>query len=454
MKKQVYFIVFLCLSISLQAQNQSDEEAIKRFLARAKTAYSIGEYQDALTEYQKVQQMIPDYPDIYKVLGDVYEKLGTDEDLKLAIENYSHYLKLTPNLQDKDVIIEKISSLEYLYEKQLKQTQILDDLSGIWISELRMQTLEDQNTNSQTIISMPDGKSKNKNRSESKMPISFVFKITEIGHEGKFRIEILPESGFYKESIVQKVANIVPDKKNSIIFTFADAQAYTPSQSKYDWMRLGVNLLSGNNDLSRQVSTIFINSFQEKDLPSNTQTAYYFDLKYVDGKLKGFCNIVQQKADTKTNQYTYDDYFEISLQKDDEYYNRLKSEMEIGRWTVTDMSGRNLTDFDVTKRLNAHPDLYKKYNSGKTISAVGGVFTGFGLGGLIGLTFATQEYKTYCLIGGVGFTMIGIPLAISGVKKQKNVMREFNNRINSEQNTLSLQFGITSSGGFGLTYNF
>ncbi|MDR3046944.1 MAG: tetratricopeptide repeat protein, partial [Bacteroidales bacterium] len=74
--------LFLSANIFSQTQNSVDD--VKRLITRAKTAYSIREYQDALKEYQKIQQLVPEYPDIYKAIGEVYEKLGEDDDLKAA----------------------------------------------------------------------------------------------------------------------------------------------------------------------------------------------------------------------------------------------------------------------------------------------------------------------------------------------------------------------------------
>jgi tetratricopeptide (TPR) repeat protein len=467
----------LFLSANIFSQNQNSVDDVKRLIARAKTAYSIGEYQDALKEYQKIQQLVPEYPDIYKAIGEVYEKLGGDDDLKAAIENYNQYLRLSPDAQDQEVMTEKIASLEYLYEKQVQQTQILNDFSGIWISEAVTEenvvtpkkSKKDAYREAYEAAKKNESTSKDVSKKMSKAS-SFVFKITEIGKTGKFRIEILPESGFYKESIIQKTVNVVPDKKNNVTFTFADAQSYMPSQSKYDWLRLGVQVFS-NNAVSNAIGNMTINSLQEKDLPSNTQTAYHFELQYVDGELKGRCNIIQQHADAKTNKYTQDDYFEITLKKDDHYYNRLKSEIVATTWSYKDAVGRSLTPEEVKNKIKLYPDLYKQYKSGDNIGTWGGVLSGLGVGGLLsGFIMAkgwfsddnaTEEQRNsdkktgnILMIAGGGLTFVGIPLGVAGQRKANDALKKHQSRMQNEQNTSNLNIGITSSGGVGLVLNF
>ena len=288
MKKRIYFIWVLLLPFIMQAQSSSTTDEVKRLVARAKTAYSMGEFQDALIEYQKAQELIPNYPDLYKAIGDVYEKLGGDNDLKMAIESYEQYLKLSPQATDKDEIQEKIASLEYKFEKQVKQTQIFDDLTGYWKSNL-------------VTIKPLIGKM----TQASNIPY-VILDIKEIQKTGKYRVTIRPECGMYRESIIEKTINIIPEKDNSFRFIFADAQTYTPSGAKYDLMRVGASFIG--NDIAQTVAQIGVNALQSGDLPSNTQTAYDFHLKYDseynNGILDGLYNVIGKHSNPNTSQTT------------------------------------------------------------------------------------------------------------------------------------------------------
>lgn len=260
-------------------------------LARAKTAYNRGEYLDALGEYQKVQKLMPNHLDLYKVIGEEYEKLGGDDDLKAAIESYNQYLKLSPDAEDRNEILDKTAALEYIFEKQIEQTKILDDLSGLWISDLVFK--------------------KDNNRPY------VILKVEEVA--GKFRVTLLPESGIFAESIYQKTVNIVPAKDNSFRFTFADTYVHNPSSSAYNMLRIGVAALGGS-ELTQGLMQEGVNMAEEGDLQSNTTTGYHFELKYNNGKMEGLLNILQKHANTEVSQTTQDNIYEISFTKRDISY--------------------------------------------------------------------------------------------------------------------------------------
>jgi len=417
MKKKLSLIWVLLLPLFLQAQTASVGDEVKRLLARAKTAYGIGEYQDALEEYQKAQRLVPDFPDLYKTIAEVYEKLGSEDDLNAAIKSYSQYLKLSPNAEDKNVILEKMAALEYIHEKQVKQTQILDDLSGIWISNL--------------------------NTENKKEKPFLICQIKEIGKTGKFRIELLKDCGFYSESIIQKVVNISPDKKNNITFTFADAQTHNTS-TKYELLRFGTSML-GLGYVADGLANIAINAAEANDLPSNTKTAYQFDLQYMNGELTGYCAIVQQQDKNNSSKQTYNDLFEITLRKDDDYY----SQINFGKG--------NKKNYMKTQ-MQESPELFKEWLHGRRISNTGVVLTSFGvacaLGGILPDRNDNDILGAAMYFVGAGCACVGTPLIIGGIKQQKRAVNEHNSRLNNKRNATSLNFGITPSGGIGLVYNF
>jgi tetratricopeptide (TPR) repeat protein len=448
MNSCILFLIFF----SLLGNNSfaQDKNEIDRLLVRAKAAYSMGNYNDALAEYRKVQQLMPQYPEIYKAIADVYEKLGGEEDLKEAMENYKTYLKLSPDAADKITVNEKIAVLEYKHEKLAEKNFILDDFSGVWITDVSMKRKGDRDS----------------------IPV-MIFKIMEVGKEGKFRIEILPEGGFYRESIINKTVNVVPDDKHGLRFAFADAQAYIPSQSKYDFLRSLASAVPSTNNIYNSFATGFtnvINSVQESDLPNNRQTTYAFDVKYEDGVLKGYCNVIRNFANAKMTN-NEDELFEITLMKNDEYYNWLSKGMTFGSFfgVTRGGSGKPLSRKEVKSRMAlSHPKLWKQYNSGYNTMMTGGILMGIGLvGGIeIGVIFSLlkdDEYSNYekvrsiapyFIMAGAGLTVIGVPLMATGTKKQKKAINEYSRTYPQRSSSPKLSFGITSSGGVGLTLNF
>jgi len=313
-KKLFLVSMLFCIAVvPAFGQNQNVYDEVDRLMTRAKTAYSIEEYQDALTEYQKVSKLVPDFSDIYKAIGDVYEKIGGAENMKNAIASYEHYLLLSPNAKDKSDIRDKINSLDYLAEKQAEKDFILDDFSGIWVSNL-----VDKRYGVDTCY-----------RVDLNLKPLLLFRITEMGHTGKYRVEILKESAFYKESIIKKIVNVVPDKKNSIKFTFADEERYIPSQSKWNLLRDVVKIAGSavpgvGGDIASAVGRAVVDVGQESDIPSNTQTVYDFELQYNDGRLTGYCNLIQGLSSAKVTKDTENNFYELEFWKENDYFGKLQ----------------------------------------------------------------------------------------------------------------------------------
>jgi tetratricopeptide (TPR) repeat protein len=269
-RKSIFCLMFLLSLQTVAAQSSSVADEVKRLIARAKTAYGMQEYRDALDEYQKAQKLVPNYPVLYKAIGDVYENLGGDDDLKAAIESYGQYLKLSPDAEDRSEIQERIASLEYKFEKQVKQTQILNDLSGLWISDRVAQD--------------------NSIFSEYKDRPYVILEIREIQQTGNYRATLHPHSTMYEETFVNKTVNITPQKNNSFRFIYADTKVYNPSSAQYNGLRAILGA-AGGSDTFQGLGNFAIDLAQENDLPSNTETSYDFDLKYNNGKLTGLLNI-------------------------------------------------------------------------------------------------------------------------------------------------------------------
>ena len=62
-------------------------------------------------------------------------------------------------------------------------------------------------------------------------------------------------------------------------------------------------------------ANVAVDVAQANDLPSNTQTAYIFGLQYKDGELEGLVNIIQRFANSKKQQTSRNDVYEITFVK-------------------------------------------------------------------------------------------------------------------------------------------
>ena len=380
----VKFIVLLGLVLFgntiVFGQNDVNTE-IKRSLAIAKTAYGLGEYQDALNEYLNISKLAPDFSDIYKAIGDTYVKIGGVDNLKMAIENYNHYLLLSPNAEDKDAVQEKIFQLEYLFKKQAQQDFILDDINGLWISNLV--NVSDKKQREASLLSLVKNHKLSQSDAETlktsgmvldtcyrvdmkSTPLLF-FKITEMGKTGKYRVEILKESSFYKESIIQKVVNIIPDKNNTIQFAFADEERYIPSQSKWGFLRFagsvaGQAIGGFGGQIAEGLTSTLADAGSESDIPSRAQTVYNFELQYNNGLLTGYCNVIQKSSSAKAEKETQNDYYEISFWKDNDYLKKLQQMKDNEELEKQRKKTNKLVSFGFFGGLNFYNNYYKYYN--------------------------------------------------------------------------------------------
>ena len=513
MNTKIFFVMFIAASFCCDvAFSQSSTDDIQRLLTRAQTAYSMGEYDDALKEYLKIKQMAPNYPDLYKAIGDVYEKLGKDDDLANAIESYKTYLRLAPNAADKEEMNKKIYTLEYIHEKQVQQTKILDDLNGTWIAVDNVEFLK---------IYEETG--------ENPPYSDFVFNISEVQKTGTYRVTIMRGSINYRETIVEKTVPITPQKDNSFNFTIADAQVHTPNQGGGGLARVGAGILGDviGGKLGGYVTdaaNALIDNKQANDLPSNTSTAYMFALKYVNGKLEGVVNVVRRFADPNQQKTLKNDLYEIIFVKKNDnfdnlnaYSNSYKPERILtgfelftegrginmqgqslsamggiagimalsvqnpyggGYYTA---SGQKLSQREIINRLtNFNADLGKRYKQARNQykTGIGIYISGLLIGcSAIGPLVATPKVTTsYNYLTGIsysdnseqlralGWSMVGIGGGsfITGIclwapayGKTGKIIKEYNNQLTNQKSkpTAELNFGIAPS-GFGLAINF
>jgi len=360
---------------------------------------------------------------------------------------------LATDATDKDDIQDRISALEYRYEVGLKQTKIMDDISGIWISNWT------EHDNSIFAV--------NKDK-----PFA-ILEIQEIGKTGEYRVTINSNSKMYQETIIDKVVKFRPVKDNSFQFTYADSKIHNPSSALYDGLHAVLDA-TGGNKLLQGVGKTIIEYKRENDLPSNTQTAYYFQLKYDNGKLKGYLNVKGEYAAQSgagTIQSNQDQLYEINFTKDDNYFDfGNNTYVEFANSTLyftNNMGHRKAFTIDNWKMLSKPQ--FHSIKSGLHLQTAGAILLGVGLGTALGAQLfrirtndqtendikSNEAIANYGAIIGGGLSIIGIPMIISANHKIRKAVNEYNNSLrHKNEHSLNLKFGVTPTGGLGLVLNF
>lgn len=93
-----------------EAIRATDEAALATYyLDRGDEYRNRGDYEQAITNYDKVIELDPNYALAYKKRGSVYSKQGNYEQ---ALVDYQHYLELDPNASDRGIVEYLISDLQ------------------------------------------------------------------------------------------------------------------------------------------------------------------------------------------------------------------------------------------------------------------------------------------------------------------------------------------------------
>jgi hypothetical protein len=498
-KSIICLAALICLTGAAQTYaQQQDGEEVRRYIRYAQTAYSSGNYLDALTEYQTALKLVPNYPELYKAIGDVYEKLATTADLKAAITHYQRYLELAPDAIDVRQVKDKIYDLEYLSKKQEIQDRILDDLSGEWVAidNLNVTKIDETKITSAKNLKNPKnlkdilvGEKKNDETmqftSDEAMQFTsdVIFQIAEIQKTGKYSVTMEPKgSRFYSANLIEKTVHIVPAKDNAFTFIFADATVYTPSAAKYDAGRLFGSMLgtATGKDWIGDLAEAAVTAAQESDLPSNTQTAYTFALRYEEGRLVGLVNVVGKYADPMRQQTTRNETYEITfVKRDDKFGEVLQARFDTQPDVISDLKasavtknstkfkdkwGKKLSNEEIAGKLYAFdPQLGKEYRKARsnersmviTAIATGAVMVAGGI--LVGIGEDTRIAGAIMLGGSFATCIVGCSVGLSASNKKIRLINQYNERILQQpksEPTAELHFGITSSGGVGLILNF
>jgi tetratricopeptide (TPR) repeat protein len=474
-KRNFLFLLVIALLLYGNAGLAQNRDDVTRLLARAKTAYEMENYEDALREYKKVQKLAPNHPDLYKAKAVVYKKLGSVNDLTSAMESYETYLRLAPKADDRDAILKEIASLEYIIETKIRDGIVLDDLSGVWVA---MDNLTVTKTDRKTL--------------ESTWHCDFIFEISEIQKTGKYTVTIQKEgSRYYRETIIEKTVYIVPQKDFSFNFTIADAQVYTPNQGAYSAAKLGAGMLGSLTGMGwlGDAANVAVDIKQFNDLPSNTQTSYTFALKYVDGKLKGLVNVVQKFADPNQQRTLENGLYEITfVKKGENFRNEIKNLIEnkpdilypilndYGNKTgyYTDRYG-DISSKEIKNKISDfNPQLGERYQRAKNQETIGMTIAITGTAAIfaalpvliVGSSGKNAKNHNerlmttgYWLAGaGLGTTIFGLSIGMPATYRAiPRIVKEYNDQVTSQPKrklTSQLNFGVTPSGNLGAVLTF
>lgn len=126
MRKAIYIFSFLLLSPFGMTGSDSD---FNELWTKANNHYSLGEYQDALTEYRQIEQAGMASYKLYYNIANTYYKLREDGS---AILYYERALKLNPS--DKDIK----NNLEIARLKTLDKIEVIPDfILTVWVGKLK-----------------------------------------------------------------------------------------------------------------------------------------------------------------------------------------------------------------------------------------------------------------------------------------------------------------------------
>lgn len=118
-----------CATAPVNAGAVSDEA--KRHYDRGMAAVEMGNYEGAISEFEKAKSLVPTWANIYYHLGLTQDKAGKYGD---AITNLKQYLRLAPNAVNAGEAKSVINKLEYKKEKADKETKLKNILKGEWIA--------------------------------------------------------------------------------------------------------------------------------------------------------------------------------------------------------------------------------------------------------------------------------------------------------------------------------
>jgi len=174
-----------------------------------------------------------------------------------------------------------------------------------------------------------------------------------------------------------------------------------------------------------------------------------FMIRYANGSKDVFADNTTSVTTTPTKeQRSFQGQIETSLEP-----------LSIQDIKIYDSNGAKLSGYEIRNTMKNVPAALGQYNSGRALRGVGigfaipqFIFLGAGLGTMI--SGDTSTGSTLCL-ASVGCGIPAIIFLSVGNKQIKNSVGTYNRGIKQKQTSdISLNFGITQSGGIGLALNF
>ncbi|MDD2799408.1 MAG: tetratricopeptide repeat protein [Bacteroidales bacterium] len=281
-------VIFLCLLfISLKGFSQTDD--FKRHLVRAETAFKMGKLQEAVIEYSEAIKIEPQNGNLYYNLASVQEKIGTPEAYSAAIANYRKYVELTPDATDKDEVMSKTYALEFKLEDKVKTTKQLDNLNGIWRSNMFVK--------------------------KTGLPLwAFDFRLIN----DELRITVIPKSLLYKKDFTYQTVTIPFNEK---AFAFAYTNDKVTAANNNDAEHSMVDILSSQSS-NASVLNPLMHGLLNATATEGFQilSSYIFKLKIVGDSMVGTMQTIEKRNDGKGSKIIRDEITPISFNKNESNY--------------------------------------------------------------------------------------------------------------------------------------
>lgn len=466
MKKLLLLSCFMTFALSSYAQEQEDEETrrIMKMYNQANMALKMNNIDDAISRYEELIRLVPDFPDTYMMLGDAYAKKTNDAAaIEKAIGAYQKYLRLNPQSENAYNVQAAIDELEYLFEAMHKREKQKANLAGRWASNL-----------------------------DDDEACLFILDIQEIG--GKIKIDIDPSSLAYSDNFVNKTAYAQLTENDGYFFYFTDDNTYIPSQAGYNLSRGVTNYAIGSfggnySGVLGIFGNAIIDAAQEKDIARNTRKIYELELIPDGNKFTGYLHYVHQTASQTGQKVLADSIVVLDFEKVRKNYVNMEP-LEFTRFTSDKtiylkgteekyktlhwkQRGEFMEDSEkaAKKVLKMNPEIYKYYrqgnakkNWGKTMVFVGGIGTVAGATVLCYGAFKPVSHreettlKTAGIIStaaGIGTLFGGIAMINKGNKQRQHAIEIYNeSAIKNKRNAISeINFNVNGN-GFGLAVTF
>ena len=134
-----------------------------------------------------------------------------------------------------------------------------------------------------------------------------------------------------------------------------------------------------------------------------------------------------------------------------------QSDLTYNMWTGVRLDGKYAKPKQIREVLAVNRAALKHYNTGKTLEQVGKFVSLAGVG-LIAADMISNGFDNFGVgtLYFAGYATVGVSLAflIPGTIKIGNAVRLYNEGLSNKSYSFQVNFGITPSGGVGLTMRF